>query len=137
MIFYAIQSLLVICFLSAGITKFYCLSFTVPTILIEIIIYAFDTMFLVFSGMVTLDLCASFTHSYEDKSITLVTPGYQENAKYPNMSYCQCDIQTLIPTSRDRSLNLTVQDLKLENCSESSTPYDTLTVRTAYSYQAL
>lgn len=85
----------------------------------------------------TFDLCTTFQRTTEESSLTLVTPGYLEGVQYPNNSYCECTIRSDPFSGRPQSLNMTVEDLSLEDCSTTDTPWDTLTITAVYLFEHL
>ena len=90
---------------------------------------------IIVAGMQTYDMCATFQRVHSASTLGFVTPGYLEGENYPNNSLCQCTFETTVANGQDRSLNLTVEDLNLETCSQSSNQYDTLTVSAVYTFE--
>ena len=82
----------------------------------------------------TYDMCATFQRRFDEQTLRLVTPGYLENEKYPNGSLCECNLYTT-GESQSNSLNVTVEDMKIEDCSSFSTHFDTLTITAVYLFE--
>lgn len=85
--------------------------------------------------MAQLNMCETFARDFTLSTIYLITPGYTEGSYPPSIS-CECDIETLTPTSQGKSLNITVDDMQLEDCTNLGiSDFDTVTIRAAYQFQ--